>query len=106
MEPNAVPSGKHEPSYPTSRTIRRACDKELYRAAKRLKHYVSPECMKEAVQLYHRKVLLNLMWVTEHRSNRKLLCDWWDEEVCAAIAALWEVEEQALSRAFRESFGG
>lgn len=98
--------GKHAGSLPTARTIRRACGNELYRTVKRLKAYVPETKMKEAEELYVRRVILNLLWIHEHRSDRKKLADWWDAEVAADIAALWGVEQDRLSHAFREAFGG
>lgn len=97
---------KHESSLPTARKIRRSCNTELYRAVKRLKLWIPPERMAEAEQLYLERVMIRLPYITEHRSNRKLLCDWWDEHVCPDIAKLWEVDPERLSRAFRDAFGG
>lgn len=97
---------KHKTPLPSPRSIRRACDNELYRTLKRLKLFVPPEKVKEAVELYYRKVIGNLEWITLNHSNRKLLADWWDESVCGEIAALWDVEPARLSRAFRDAFGG
>ncbi|MBP1990899.1 dehydrogenase [Paenibacillus eucommiae] len=97
---------KHKPHYPSARGIRRACGKELYRAAKRLKTHITPEQMKQAETLYAKEVLLNLAFIVETGSNRKVLADWWEEHISAQIAAIWNVEIPALNRAFRESFGG
>ncbi|GAA3411024.1 dehydrogenase [Paenibacillus hodogayensis] len=97
---------KHSQDLPTLRKIRRACNKELYRTAKRLKLWVPPERLAEAEELYLKKVVLNLPYIVEHSSNRKLLSDWWSENVCADIATLWNVEQDDLSKAFREAFGG
>ncbi|MGO4373884.1 dehydrogenase [Paenibacillus sp. 2TAB19] len=103
MKPNAQ---KHTNGLPTARKIRRACSNELYRTVKRMKLWVSKEKMEEAERLYTKKVLLNLIWIVEHQSNRKLQSDWWDENVSADIAALWEVDRDVLCAAFRESYGG
>lgn len=97
---------KHESTLPTARKIRRACNTELYRTVKRLKRWIPPERIAEAQQLYFNRVMPSLPYITEHRSNRKRLCDWWDEHVCPDIAERWEVEREELSRAFREAFGG
>ncbi|ANY65356.1 dehydrogenase [Paenibacillus sp. BIHB 4019] len=103
MKPTAQ---KHDSSLPTARKIRRACSNELYRTAKRLKLWVSKEKLDQAENLYFKKVAVNLLWIHEHKSNRKLLADWWDENVSAEIAELWETDREKLSEAFRESFGG
>ncbi|ANE45136.1 dehydrogenase [Paenibacillus swuensis] len=97
---------KHKATLPTARKIRRACNKELYRAVKRLKKYIPEAKLAEGEDLYFKKVMLNLVWVHENSSNRKLLADWWDENVCPELSALWEVDPAPLSRAFREAFGG
>lgn len=97
---------KHDSDLPSLRKIRRACNKELYRTAKRMKLWVSPARLAEAEQLYLKRVVLNLQWITENSSNRKLLSDWWEENVCGDIAALWEVEPSELAKAFRHAFGG
>lgn len=99
-------SQKHASGLPTARKIRRACSNELYRTAKRLKLYVSEDKMKQAEALYFKKVVINLQWIAENESNRRLLSDWWDENVSAQIAELWEVDEARLRLAFREAFGG
>ncbi|CAH1221229.1 MULTISPECIES: dehydrogenase [Paenibacillus] len=91
---------------PSARGIRRACSKELYRTAKRLKTYISPDLMQQAEELYYKKVIENLLWIGENKDNRKLLCEWWNENVCPDIAALWETEEAPLQEAFRQAFGG
>ncbi|MEK8132197.1 dehydrogenase [Paenibacillus filicis] len=97
---------KHQKPLPSARQIRRTCSRELYRARKKLGRYVPPEQIDGADDLYFRRVMANLPYIAENGSNRKLLADWFDENVCADIAALWDVEQEALSRAFRESFGG
>jgi toxin CptA len=97
---------KHAPSYPTARKIRRACNKELFRTIKRLKKWIAPDLVKQAEELYFKKVVLHLPWIVENESNRKALCDWWDKNVCPEIAALWEVEPAVLGKAFRDAFGG
>ena len=97
---------KHKPQFPTARGIRRSCGKELYRTAKRLKVWIAPEHMQQAEELYVRKVMLNLPYIVEHGSNRKLLADWWAEHVSADFAELWKVGTDELNRAFRDAFGG
>ncbi len=97
---------KHTAQPPNPRTIRRACGKELYRAVKRLRQHIPSESVRAAEELYTRKVIGHLEWITMNQSNRKMLADWWDEAVCPDIAALWQVEPARLSRAFRDAFGG
>ncbi len=91
---------------PSVRKIRRSCENELYRTIKRLKVYIPPDKVKEAEQLYTKKVLQHLLFIHENGSNRKKLADWWDQEVNDAIAALWAVDPRTLSHAFRSAFGG
>lgn len=93
-------------SYPSSRKIRRACNKELYRTLKKLRIWVPPVQMIQAEELYYKKVVSHLLWITENANNRKVLCDWWEEQVCAEIAVLWNLEPAVLAKAFREQFGG
>jgi trehalose-6-phosphatase len=97
---------KHNKDYPSARQIRRACNKELYRTIKKLKIWISPARVVEAEELYFKTVLMNLPFIVENGSNRKRLSDWWEENVCAEIAALWNVECEALAHAFRHQFGG
>jgi len=97
---------KHSKPLPNARQIRRSCNKELYRTIKRLKLWIPPEKLEEGEKLYFKKVLLNLVWIVENGSNRRLLSDWWEENVCQELADLWQVEPTALAAAFRESFGG
>lgn len=97
---------KHTSPLPSPRSIRRACGNELYRTIKRLKQHIPAPLVKEAEQLYVRKVIGNLLWIHEHRSNRKALADWWDEEVSGEIAQLWNVDRTKLTAAFRSAFGG
>jgi len=97
---------KHEVPLPSLRGIRRACATELYRTAKRLRRYIPADLMKQAEALYVRKVVANLLWIHENRSDRKLLADWWENEVCADVAELWNVDRAALAAAFRSAFGG
>jgi len=103
---NSSNSQKHQGSLPTARKIRRACENELYRTAKRLNLWIPKEKIAEAEKAYFRKVILNLQWITENHSNRRLLADWWDENVSDEIALLWDVELDKLRTAFRQSFGG
>ncbi len=91
---------------PTARKVRRSCNKELYRTIKRLNIWVPLVQREEAEALYYRKVMLNLLWITENGSNRKLLADWFEQNVAPDIAPLWNVEQVTLSRAFRSAFGG
>lgn len=100
------PSEKHKPQFPTVRGVRRACARELYRAAKRLKAYVPPDRMASAEKLYVGKVLQNLPYIVDNRSNHKALADWWDDNVNAEVAALWNVDPEKLAQAFRDAFGG
>jgi hypothetical protein len=97
---------KHQKPLPNARQIRRSCSKELYRTIKKLKTYIPPDRLKAAEDLYFRKVVFNLIWISENGSNRRLLSDWWEENVCGEIAELWNVEQNVLARAFRDSFGG
>lgn len=97
---------KHDRPLPTARGIRRTCSKELYRARKKLGQWIAPELVAKADELYYKKVLMNLPYIVEHSSNRKVLADWFDENICPEIAALWNVSPEELSRAFRDSFGG
>ena len=97
---------KHNASYPSARKIRRACDNELYRTLKRLKKWVPKHKQEQAVALYYKKVVLNLPWIVEHQSNRKIQADWWEDNVSAEIAELWEVDRTALCAAFRDAYGG
>lgn len=100
------PQEKHNAQLPTSRGIRRACNRELYRTIKRLNVYVSPERLKEAETFYFGKVIEHLLWIHEHRSNKRRQVDWWAETCAPHIASLWEVDEGALIRAFRDGYGG
>lgn len=100
-----IPQNKKTP-LPSARGIRRMCSKELYRAIKRLKVHVPDDLLKQGEDMYYRKVIGKLLWITENRSNRKLLCDWWDEAVCPELAELWQMDTAKLSTAFRDAFGG
>jgi len=97
---------KHTAGLPTARKIRRACSNELYRTVKRMKIWVPKEKMEQAETLYFKKVIVNLIWVYENKNNRKIQSDWWEENVSADIAELWEVDRVQLCIAFREAFGG
>lgn len=105
MNKPANHASKHTSNLPTPRKIRRACSRELYRTVKRLGAYIPEERIKQGEALYFKKVIGNLLWIGENMSNRKVLADWWDEAVSAELAELWEVDRQALSRAFRDAFG-
>lgn len=96
---------KHTSPLPSPRSIRRACGNELYRTIKRLKQHVPAPLVKQAEDLYVRKVIGNLLWIHDNRSNRKALADWWDEAVSEEIAQLWGVELERLRYAFRGAFG-
>ena len=91
---------------PKARGIRRSCQKELYRTAKRLDVWISPDKMAAAEKLYFRKVVENLLWIVENGSKRKILADWFEKEVAQDIAEIWEVPTEVLARAFRNAFGG
>jgi hypothetical protein len=95
---------KHTNPLPSLRHIRRACQRELYRTVKRLNTHITPDLIIEAEKLYLRKVVLNLVWIHENGSRRKLLADWWCEQVCPEIAVLWNIEPQVLAKAFRDAF--
>ncbi len=97
---------RHQQEVPNARKVRRSCNRELYRTMKKLKIWIPPEQMAEAEKIYFRKVTEHLPFIVENGSNRKALCDWWDENVCADIAKLWNVESDILSKAFRDAFGG
>jgi hypothetical protein len=101
-----TPAVKHTKPFPSVRSIRRSCNRELYRTIKRLKTYISPERIEEAEKIYMKKVVFNLPFIVENGSNRKVLANWWEEEVAEEIAVLWEVDKTVLSRAFRDAFGG
>ncbi|HZG86502.1 dehydrogenase [Paenibacillus sp.] len=100
------PNQKHTAQLPSPRSIRRACSRELYRALKRLDVYVPQEKIEEAETIYYKKVVGNLLWIFEHRSNKKKQAEWWAEAVAPEIAPLWGVNEDALVRAFKDGFAG
>ncbi|THF72997.1 dehydrogenase [Cohnella fermenti] len=97
---------KHAAPLPSARTIRRACGNELYRTVKRLRLYVPDEKLRQAEELYVKRVIGNLIWIHENRSDRRKLADWWNAEVSESVAELWDVEPERLRRAFRDAFGG
>lgn len=97
---------KHEAPLPNLRSIRRACSVELYRTIKRLKRHIPADLVLEAERIYVKKVVGNLLWIDENRSNRKKLADWWEAEVSEEIATLWNVDRTTLADAFRAAFGG
>lgn len=103
---NSNTNEKHKQQYPTARGIRRACSRELYRTAKRLRTWISPEQMKQAEELYVKEVMLNLPFIVENRSNRKALADWWDEHIGPSVAPIWGIDQAKLNQAFRDAFGG
>ncbi|WP_199616078.1 dehydrogenase [Paenibacillus alkalitolerans] len=100
------PNEKHKAPLPSPRGIRRACSRELYRTVKRLGVYIPPERLTEAEELYFKKVVGNLIYIFEHRDNKKKQADWWEEHVAPDIAKLWQIDEGALVRAFRSGYGG
>jgi hypothetical protein len=106
MQANMNRNAKHEKPLPNARQIRRSCQKELYRTIKKLKVYIAPDLVRQAEELYFKKVIINLLWIVENGSNRRVLADWWEREVCPDVAALWTIKEEELIRAFRDSFGG
>lgn len=97
---------KHQKPLPSIRQIRRTCSRELYRARKKVGRYITKEQIDQADEVYFKKVLANLPYIAENGSNRKLLADWFDEQVCGEVAAIYGVEPNVLARAFRDSFGG
>lgn len=97
---------KHEAPLPNLRSIRRACGLELYRTTKRLKKHVPAELIRQAEEIYVKRVVGNLLWIHENRSNRRKLADWWETELSEEIAALWNVDRGELAEAFRRAFGG
>jgi hypothetical protein len=97
---------KHTVPLPNLRSIRRTCGNELYRTVKRLKCHIPAALLKEAEELYVKRVIGNLEWISANRSNRKALADWWHESVCGDIAGLWKMDRTRLSKAFRDAFGG
>ncbi|WP_404520811.1 MULTISPECIES: dehydrogenase [unclassified Paenibacillus] len=107
MPPGKIPKHNNPQSrLPTARGIRRACSKELYRTCKRLPLHIAPELVKQGEELYCRKIAGHLIWIAENHSNRRLLCDWWDEDVSEELAALWKVDRAVLCTAFRSAYGG
>lgn len=97
---------KHAAGLPTARKIRRSCSNELYRTAKRMKVYVPKDKMDKAETLYFQKVVQHLLWIVDHKDNRKAQAAWWSENVSEEIAALWEVDRDKLCEAFRDAYGG
>lgn len=96
----------NSPELPTARKIRRSCQAELYRTLKRLKVYIPPQKLKEAEQLYFKKVASHAVWLHENRNNRKKQMDWWDENVCEELVAVLEVDRDQFAAAFRASYVG
>jgi toxin CptA len=95
---------KHNKPLPSLRHIRRSCQRELYRTVKKLNTYINDDQLKAAEQIYLRKVVLHLPWISANGSHRKRLADWWEEQVCAEVASIWNIEAPILARAFRDSF--
>lgn len=105
-QPDRRNKGKHEQDLPSPRKIRRSCQRELYRTVKRLAVFIPPDKMAAAEKKYYQKVIENLLWIAEHGSNRRLLADWWADNVAQEIAELWQVDKDKLTAAFRSGFGG
>jgi len=103
MKPN---TGRHEEALPSARGIRRACSRELYRTSKRLNKFIPTELMKQAEELYLKKVMLDLPYIAQNGSNKRLLADWFEEHAAEEIAALWGLEMKQVAHAFRSAFGG
>lgn len=97
---------KHTAQLPSPRSIRRACSRELYRTLKRLDVFVPQDRIEAAEKLYFQKVVGNLLWIFEHRSDRKRQAEWWAEAVAPDIAELWGVNTDLLVKAFKESYVG
>lgn len=91
---------------PSARQLRRSCNKELYRTAKRLNIWLPKEKFEEAEKYYFQQVVLKLPWIIENGNKRKLLCDWFETDVAPQIATIWEVDTKRLADAFRHAFGG
>ncbi|MBC8080465.1 MAG: dehydrogenase [Gorillibacterium sp.] len=101
-----VDNGKHDNPLPSVRQVRRACGRELYRTAKRLGKRITPEKMEQAVTCYFKKVVLHLPYIVKNAGNKKLLADWFDEQMAIEVAEMWEVEPKAVAVAFRQALGG
>lgn len=97
---------KHTKKPPNLRSIRRACRRELERTIKKLKQWIPSDQVKEAEELYYKQVLLNLTFIVDNSSNRKIQANWWEEHVAPGIASIWNVDVTRLTRAFRDSYGG
>ena len=101
-----VDQGKHDKPLPSVRQVRRACGRELYRTAKRLGKWITPERMEQAETFYFKKVVLHLPYIVKNSGNKKLLADWFEEHAATEVAAMWEVEPKAAAIAFRQALGG
>ncbi|WP_058303183.1 hypothetical protein [Gorillibacterium timonense] len=99
-------TSKHDAQIPKARHIRRACSRELYRTAKRLSKHISAERMEQAEELYVKRVMLDLPYIAQNGSNKRLLSDWFEEHAAEEIAALWELPPKQVADAFRSAFGG
>lgn len=97
---------KHKKKPPNLRSIRRACRRELERTIKKLKQWIPADQVKQAEDLYFQKVVLNLTFVVENSSNRRIQANWWEEHVAPEIAEIWNIDVARLSRAFRDAYGG
>lgn len=91
---------------PNTRQIKRTCKKELYRTIKKGKLYIPKEKFEAGHELYVQKVIGNLVWIFEHRSNRKKQADWWEQHVAPELSSLWNVDQKKLCSLFRQAYGG
>ena len=97
---------KHTQPLPNARSIRRSCEKELYRALKKLKAYVPKEKLKQAENQYFKKVVQHLTWIHEHKNNRKLQLDWWEKNCSLELAQILDINHEKFIEAFRDAYGG
>ena len=95
----------HQPDLPTARSIRRTCKSELYRTIKRMKVWIPEHKIKEAEKVYFQKVAANLIWIHEHRSNRKKQVEWWEANVCDELVSILEVDRDRFVEAFKTAYG-
>lgn len=99
------PTASHQVQLPTARSVRRACQSELYRAIKRMKVWIPEEKLKAAEKLYFKKVAANLVWIHENRSNRRMQIEWWENHVCDELVAILEVDRRRFVEAFKAAYG-
>lgn len=95
----------HQPDLPTARNIRRTCNSELYRTIKRMKVWIPEHKVKAAEKVYFQKVASNLIWIHEHRSNRKKQVEWWETNVCDELVNILEVDRNQFVAAFKAAYG-